>query len=77
MTWLLRNPMIALLGLLVFLLAAVGIQSASLRNRLDRAKARAKELESYRNGRTESDEVDRTIGGDPAAARKFLRNRKP
>lgn len=75
--WIVRNPQLAVLMAVVALLAAMRIQSASLRNRLDRAKARAKELESYRNGRTETDEVDRTIGSDPAAAREFLRNRKP
>ena len=75
--WVIRNPQIALLGLVVAVLAYMRIEVGWLRSRLDRAQARAKELESYRNGRIEADEVDQSIGGDPAAAREFLRNRKP
>lgn len=77
MIWALRNWQLVLIATLAFLLGIVGIRSASLSNRLAAAKAKAKELESYRNGRNDADEVDRTIGGDPAAAREFLRNRKP
>ena len=77
MIWAIRNWQLVLIMTLAFVLGLVGIRSASLSNRLAAAKARADELESYRNGRTDADEVDRTIGGDPAAAREFLRNRKP
>lgn len=77
MTWLFANWRLVLLGLVVAVLAFMRIEIGWLRSRLDRAQARAKELESYRNGRIEADEVDQSIGGDPAAAREFLRNRKP
>lgn len=72
--WLARNPMLALLFALVFLLAAVGIRSASLSNRLERAKARAKELQDYKTTRERID--DAPVPTDAAAARRWLRSRK-
>lgn len=77
MTWLFENWRLVLLGLVVAVLAYMRIEVGWLRSRLDRAQARAKELKSYRKGRIEADEVDQSIGGDPAAAREYLRNRKP
>lgn len=77
MIWLIRNWQLALLMAVAFLAAALGIRSSWLSTRLERAQKRVEDLESYRNGRTQADEVDQRIGGDPAAARKYLRNRKP
>lgn len=77
MIWLLRNWQLALLMALAFVAGAFGIRSSILQTRLERAQKRAEDLEAYRNGRTQADEVDQRIGGDPAAAREFLRNRKP
>lgn len=42
MIWLLRNWQLALLAALAFALGVMGIRSASLSNRLERAKATAK-----------------------------------
>lgn len=64
MTWLLRNPLIALLGLLVFLLAAMGIQSASLRNRLDRAKANAAGMKKEIEAHETRDDIDNRVAAD-------------
>lgn len=77
MTWLIRNPLLALLLALAFLAGVFRIRSVWLAGELEKAEARGRELESYRKGRTEADEVDENIGGDPAAAREYLRNRKP
>lgn len=73
--WLLRNPMLALLGVLVFLLAVMGIRSASLSNRLERAKARAKELQDYRTTRERIDDAPIPPSADDA--RRWMRDRKP
>lgn len=64
MTWLLRNPLIAILGLLVFLLAAMGIQSASLRNRLDRAKANAAGMKKEIEAHETRDDIDNRVAAD-------------
>lgn len=64
MSWILRNPMTALLGLLVFLLAAMGIQSASLRNRLDRAKANAAGMKKEIEAHETRDDIDNRVAAD-------------
>lgn len=64
MSWFLRNPTIAILGLLVFLLAAMGIQSASLRNRLDRAKANAAGMKKEIEAHETRDDIDNRVAAD-------------
>lgn len=73
--WVIRNPQIALLGLVVAVLAYMRIEVSWLRSRLDRAQARAKELQDYRTTRERID--DAPVPSDADAARRWLHDRKP
>lgn len=75
MSWLIRNWRLVLLGLVVTVLAYLRIEVGWLRSRLDRAKARAKDLQDYKTTRERID--DAPVPPDAHAARRWLRDRKP
>ncbi|NGQ93374.1 hypothetical protein G5V65_21030 [Rhodobacter sp. HX-7-19] len=75
MTWLFANWRLVLLGLVVAVLAYMRIEVGWLRSRLDRAQARAKELQDYRTTRERID--DAPVPSDADAARRWLHDRKP
>jgi hypothetical protein len=62
--WVARNPQLAVLMAVVALLAAMGIQSASLRNRLDRAKADAADMKKEIEAHETRDEIDNRVAAD-------------
>lgn len=62
MIWLLRNWQLALLAALVFALGFMGIRSASLSGRLDRAKARAKDMQQELDAHDRLTNADTGIG---------------
>lgn len=75
MTWLFANWRLVLLGLVVAVLAYMRIEVGWLRSRLDRAQARAKELQDYRSTRERID--DAPVPPSVDAARRWLHDRKP
>lgn len=72
--WLARNPMLALLFVLVFLLAAVGIRSARLSNRLERAKAQTEAAKKEIEAHETRNEVDNRVAADRDPKRELLRD---
>lgn len=74
MIWLLRNWQLALLAALAFALGVMGIRSASLSGRLDRAKAKAAGLQQEVKAHELRDEVENRIAADRGDPRERLRS---
>lgn len=74
MIWLLRNWQLALLAALVFALGFMGIRSASLSGRLDRAKARVKDMQQELDAHDRLNKADTGSGLSDADRRKHLRD---
>ena len=75
--WVFMNWRLILLAAAAFGFAALGIRVQWLAAALDRAERRADEAEAYKRGRVKYDQIDHVLADDPAAAREFLRKRKP
>lgn len=73
MIWLLRNWQLALLAALAFALGVMGIRSASLSGRLDRAKAKAAGLQQEVKAHELRDDVENRIAADRGDPRDSLR----
>lgn len=73
MIWLIRNWQFALLAALVFALGVMGIRSASLSGRLDRAKAKAEGLQQEVKAHELRNEVENRIAADRDDPRERLR----
>ena len=73
MIWLLRNWQLALLAALAFALGVMGIRSASLSGRLDRAKAKAAGLQQEVKAHELRNEVENGIAADRDDPRDRLR----
>ena len=73
MIWLLRNWQLALLAALAFALGVMGIRSASLSGRLDRAKAKAAGLQQEVKAHELRNEVENRIAADRGDPRDSLR----
>lgn len=73
MIWLLRNWQLALLAALAFALGVMGIRSASLSNRLERAKAKAAGLQQEVKAHELRNDVENRIAADRGDPRERLR----
>lgn len=60
---------------LAFALALLGIRGQWLAAQRDKAEARAREAEAYRNTRKAIDDATDDLGDDPDLARRWLRER--
>ena len=74
MIWLLRNWQLALLAALAFALGVMGIRSASLAGRLDRAKAKAAGLQQEVKAHELRNDVENRIAADRGDPRDRLRS---
>ncbi len=74
MIWLLRNWQLALLAALAFALGVMGIRSASLSNRLERAKAKAAGLQQEVKAHELRNDVENRIAADRGDPRDRLRS---
>lgn len=72
--WVIRNPQIALLGLVVAVLAYMRIEVGWLRSRLDRAKAKAEGLQQEVKAHELRNEVENSIAADRGDPRERLRS---
>ena len=72
MIWLLRNWQLALLAALAFALGVMGIRSASLSGRLDRAKARAKDMQQELDAHDRLNKADTGNGDSDDVLRRKL-----
>ena len=73
MIWLLRNWQLALLAALAFALGVMGIRSASLSGRLERAKAKAAGLQQEVKAHELRNDVENRIAADRGDPREELR----
>jgi len=75
MIWALNNWKLVLILTLAFIIGLVGLRSRWLNNKLEAERVKSRQLEEYQQQRRYGDEVDKRIGTDAAAARRYLHER--